>query len=184
MNFKHLTLMLFLAFALNVGAQDYKSQVVESKFSKTTLVDNTMNWLLGYARTSKIDKLKAESSSGESISGDEDYITWEVDGESNLLISNTVKYSKDVLIKYNVQIKIKDNKCLIVVKNVFWKNPRYPEKYPYIPITQRGYPDQNREYTEKAHNKILSFFDDYIQKEIFNSLGEYLEIEPVKYDNW
>ena len=184
MKIKQLTLIIILTVAGNLKAQDYKSQVVQSKFTNKTLLDNTMNWLLGYARTSKIDKLKAESSSGESISGDEDFINWNVEGESNLLISNKVKYSKDVLIKYNVQVKIKDNKCLIIVKNVFWKNQRFPEKYPYIPIDQKGYADSNMEYSEKAHNKILSFFDDYIQKEVFNSLNEYLEIQPVEYEEW
>lgn len=184
MNIKQLALILLITISGNIQAQDYRSQVVESEFAKETLMDNTMNWLLGYARTSKIDKLKAESSSGESISGDEDFISWDMGNESNLLISNKVKYSKDVLIKYNVQVKIKENKALIIVKNVYWKNPRFAEKYPYIPIEQRGYADSNMEYSEKAHSKILSFFNDYIQKEIFDSLKKHLKIEPVEYEGW
>lgn len=181
------SLFILAVLVLSMGttfSQDYKSQIVTSDLSKSVLLDNAMNWVLGYSRTDKIDKLKAESSSGESISGDEDFIHWNTDNESNVLISNKVKYSKDVLIKYNVQVKVKENKALIIVKNVFWKNPRFAEKYPYIPIEQRGYPDSNMEYSEKAHQKILDFFNDYITKEVFTSLRKYLIIEPEQYENW
>jgi hypothetical protein len=184
MNIKYLLIGLIILLGNNLQAQDYNYKVIEPELSRDVIVDNCMNWLIGYSRTSKIKKLKAESSSGESSTGDEDYITWNSENHTNILTSNKVRF-KAYVIKYNVQIKIRNNKALIVVKNVFWRNIGLSEKVPYTPISLA----QSEEYTLAVmtpgnYDKMIIFFNDYIQDEIFNSIKDYLTVNPIKYEKW
>ncbi len=54
MKINYLLLSILLLIFSNSKAQDYKSEVINSEFSKETLMDNAMNWLLGYTRSTKI----------------------------------------------------------------------------------------------------------------------------------
>ncbi len=73
------------------------------------------------SRIYKVDqnkKLKSESTSGKATVDEENYIVWENNETQNILVSNSVRF-KAYDIKYNVHIKIKNNKTLIIVENVF-----------------------------------------------------------------
>lgn len=181
---KHFFVALIILSSIGLHAQDYSHKLVTTKLTKDIVIENAINWLLGYSRTAKIKKLKAESKSGESSSGEEDFIHWNSDDCSNLMTSNNVRF-KIYNIKYNVHIKIKDNKALIVVKNVFWRNVSLSEKVPYTSIDLA----QSKDYalavmTPGNHEKMTAFFKAYISEEIYQSLIEALQQPPNAYEGW
>ena len=165
MKINYLLLSILLLIFTNSKAQDYKSEVINSDFSKETLMDNAMNWLLGYTRSTKIKKLKSESTSGKSTVDEENYIVWENNETQNILVSNSLRF-KAYDIKYNVHIKIKNNKTMIIVKNVFWRNYGLSEKVPYTSISKSQNEDYPLAVVHPSHyKKMIPFFDDYIQTE-------------------